>query len=77
MGKALINVNVPKAGRIKSNDIIRYAVIGGVVIAIWNYSSRIPVVGPYADTAKGYVRWILGSGRQPGGPVLRSTTLVA
>jgi len=72
MGKPLINVNVPKAGRIKSRDLIRAAVIGGGLIAIWNYSSMVPVVGPYADKAKSFLRMLVGSGGSVN-PILRNT----
>ena len=58
--KPLINFNIPRAGRITSDRLIGAAVVGCILIGAWNWSSRIPTVGPYADKAKSYVRMALG-----------------
>ena len=60
MGKPLININVPKVGRIRTRDVLYVTVIGAGVAAAWNYSNRIPYVGPYAVKAKSAVVKALG-----------------
>lgn len=58
--KPLINFNIPRAGRITTDRLIGAAVVGGLLIGLWNWSSKIPTVGVYADKAKSYVRMALG-----------------
>jgi len=61
MGKAWINFNIPKGeGNFTGKRWITYAVYGGATIALWNWSGKIPVVGPYAIKAKAYIRKALG-----------------
>jgi len=60
MGKPLINVNIPKVGRIKTRDVLYVGVIGAGIIAVWNWSSRIPKVGWYASYAKSKILYALG-----------------
>ena len=52
MGKPLININVPKVGRIKTRDVLYVAVIGAGLVAAWNWSNKIPYVGPQIVKAK-------------------------
>lgn len=59
--RALINFNVPRAGRITTNRLIGAAVTGGIIIAAWNWSSRLPgAAGTYAEKGKFYVMKALG-----------------
>lgn len=60
MSKPLINVNIPKVGRIKTQDVLYVAVITGGLIAAWNWSDRIPGVGKYVAMGKYYVLLALG-----------------
>jgi len=50
--KPLINFNVPKAGRITTDRIIGFVVVGGIVVAAWNWSNKIPGAGPYIVKGK-------------------------
>lgn len=59
--KSLINVNVPKAGRIKTRDVARFVVIALGVTAAWNWFPRIPVVGPYVSQGKGLILKVVGA----------------
>ena len=62
MGKGpLINVNVPAVGRVTTQDFVRFAFLAVVVVAAWNYSDRIPVVGPTVGRAKNFVRRAIGA----------------
>jgi len=65
MGKPLINVNIPKVGRIKTRDVLYVAVITAGLLAAWNWSERIPGVGKYAALGKYYVSQALGYQYQP------------
>jgi hypothetical protein len=69
MGKPLININVPKVGRIKTRDVLYVAVITSGLIAAWNWSDRIPGVGKYAAVGKYYALLALGY-QYPVKPVL-------
>lgn len=62
MGKPLININVPKVGRIQTQDVLRFSFLALGVLAIWNYSDRLPVVGPTLGKAKAFVRKAVGAG---------------
>lgn len=62
MGKPLINVNVPKVGRITTQDVLRFTFLALGVAAVWNYSDRLPVVGPTLGKAKAFVRKAVGAG---------------
>ena len=61
MGKPLININVPKVGRITTQDVLRFSFLALGVAAVWNYSDRLPYVGPYFGTAKAFVRRAIGA----------------
>lgn len=58
--KSLINVNVPRVGRITTNRIIGAAVMGAIVIGAWNWSEHIPGVGKYIGLGKYYISRGLG-----------------
>ena len=58
--KPLINFKVPKAGRITTGRIVGAAVTGAIVIAVWNWSDQVPVVGKYAALGKYYIGRGLG-----------------
>lgn len=62
MGKPLININVPKVGRITTQDVLRFTFLALGVAAAWNYSDRLPVVGPTLGKAKAFVRKAVGAG---------------
>ncbi len=62
MGKPLININVPKVGRITTQDVLRFSFLALGVAAVWNYSDRLPVVGPTLAKAKAFVRKAIGAG---------------
>ena len=62
MGKPLININVPKVGRITTQDVLRFTFLALGVAAAWNYSDRLPVVGPALGKAKAFVRKAVGAG---------------
>lgn len=59
--KPLINFNVPGAGRITTKRIVSAAIVGGIVIGVWNWSDRIPVAGPYFALGKYYILKALGT----------------
>lgn len=61
MGKPLININVPKVGRITTQDVLRFTFLALGVAAVWNYSDRLPVVGPTLGKAKAFVRKAIGA----------------
>ena len=58
--KSLINFNVPRAGRITSDRLIGAAVVGGLIIAAWNWSEQIPYIGKQVRLGKYYVSYALG-----------------
>ncbi|MBA7496753.1 hypothetical protein ES702_07362 [subsurface metagenome] len=58
----LINVDVPAVGKITTQDLVRFAFLAVVVVAAWNYSDRIPVVGPTVGKVKTFVRRAVGTG---------------
>jgi len=60
MGKPLININVPKVGRITTQDVLRFSFLALGVAAVWNYSERLPVVGETFGKAKSFVRRAIG-----------------
>lgn len=62
MGKPLININVPKVGRIQTQDVLRFSFLALALMAVWNYSDRLPVVGPTLGKAKAFVRKAVGAG---------------
>ncbi len=61
MGKPLININVPKVGRITTQDVLRFSFLALGVAAVWNYSDRLPVVGPSLSKVKAFVRKAVGA----------------
>jgi len=61
MSKPLININVPKVGRITTQDVLRFTFLALGVAAVWNYSDRLPVVGPTLGKAKAFVRKAVGA----------------
>ena len=62
MGKPLLNINVPKVGRIQTHDVLRFSFLALGILAIWNYSDRLPVVGPTFGKVKVFVRKAVGAG---------------
>jgi len=62
MAKPLLNINVPKVGRVTTQDVLRFSFLALGVLAIWNYSDRLPVVGPPLGKAKAFVRKVVGAG---------------
>jgi len=61
MTKPLININVPKVGRITTQDVLRFSFLALGVAAVWNYSDRLPVVGTTLAKAKTFVRKVVGA----------------
>jgi len=61
MGKPLININVPKVGRITTQDVLRFSFLALGVAAVWNYSDQLPVVGVSMAKAKNFVRKVIGA----------------
>lgn len=61
MGKPLININVPKVGRITTQDVLRFSFLALGVTAVWNYSERLPVVGQTLGKVKAFVRKAIGA----------------
>jgi len=61
MGKAWINFNIPKGEKFTGPKWLTFAVMGAATLAVWNYSGRIPVIGPYAVKAKAFVRKVVGA----------------
>lgn len=61
MGKPLININVPKIGRVTTKDVLRFSFLALGLAAAWNYSSRLPVVGQTIGKAKAFVRKSVGA----------------
>jgi len=61
MSKALINFTIPGGGgKLTSGRLVGAAVTGAVLIAAWNYSDKIPVIGIYAAQGKSIIRKALG-----------------
>lgn len=58
--KSLININVPKVGRIRTRDVLYVTVIAGGVIAAWNWSNKIPYIGPQIVKGKEVIVKALG-----------------
>jgi len=63
MGKPLINVNVPKVGRITTQDVLRFSFLALGIAAVWNWSDRLPVVGTAFGKAKDLIRKGIGARR--------------
>jgi hypothetical protein len=61
MDKPLINLNVPKVGRITTQDVLRFAFLAFGIVAVWNWSERIPGIGPTVTTCKSYIRKAIGA----------------
>jgi len=61
MRKPLININVPKVGRITTQDVLRFSFLALGVAAAWNYSDRLPYVGPTFGRVKAFVRTAIGA----------------
>ena len=59
--KPLINVNVPKAGRIQTRDVVRFSVLALGLTAFWNWGPRIPYVGSYLGQGKGLILRLVGA----------------
>ena len=60
--RSLLNINVPKVGRVTSQTVLKTMVGFGIGMAVWNYSSDVPYIGPYADRGKALILRILGFG---------------
>ena len=63
MSKPLININVPKVGRITTQDVLRFSFLALGIAAVWNWSDRLPVVGPTFSKVKLLIRKAIGSPR--------------
>lgn len=61
MGKPLLSVNVPAVGRVTTQDFVRFAFLALGVVVVWNYSDRLPVVGPTMGKAKAFIRRAVGA----------------
>lgn len=61
MGKALINFNIPKGETFTRAKWVTFAVFAAATIAVWNYSDRVPVVGPTLGKVKTFVRKVVGA----------------
>lgn len=61
MGKAWINFDIPKGEKFTGPKWVTFGVMALATIAVWNYSSRIPVVGPTVTRAKAFIRKAIGS----------------
>lgn len=59
--KPIINVNVPKAGRIQTRDVVRFGVIALGITAAWNWLPRVPYIGPYISQGKGLILKVVGA----------------
>lgn len=62
MAKPLLNINVPKVGRVTTQDVLRFSFLALGVLAVWNYSDRLPVVGQTFGQVKAFVRKAVGAG---------------
>ena len=59
--KSLINFNIPKGeGKFTGRKWWTFAVFAGATVAAWNWSERIPGIGPYAFRAKTFIRKVIG-----------------
>lgn len=59
--KALLNVKIPATSeRLTTKKLIVAAVTGAAVIAIWNWSEKIPVIGQHIAVGKYYISRALG-----------------
>jgi hypothetical protein len=59
--RALLNIKIPGTSeRLTPKKILAAAVTAGVVIGVWNWSERIPVVGGYIALGKYYIGRALG-----------------
>lgn len=61
MGKAWINFDIPKGEKFTGPKWMTFAVMAVATIAVWNYSSQIPVVGPTIFKVKAFVLKAIGS----------------
>ena len=55
-----LNVKVPKVGAISLRNVVWVGLAGAAAVAAWNWSSKIPYVGPYAVQAKTVIVKALG-----------------
>ena len=62
MGKAWINFNIPKGEPFTGRKWVTFAVMAAATVAVWNYSDRLPGVGPPLAKVKAFVRKIVGAG---------------
>ena len=60
MAKAWINFNIPRGEKFTGRKWLTFAVMGGATVAVWNWSGRIPGIGPYAIKGKAWIRKVLG-----------------
>jgi len=60
MAKSIINFDIPKGEKFTGPKWVTFAVMGAATLAVWNYSGRIPGIGPYAIRAKAFIRKALG-----------------
>lgn len=61
--KPLINFNIPKGEQFTGRKWWTFAVFAAATVAAWNWSERIPGIGPYAGKAKSFIRKVVGGGR--------------
>lgn len=60
--KAWINFNIPKGeGKFTTPKWITFVAFAGATVAAWNWSGKIPYVGPYAIKAKAFIRKVVGA----------------
>ena len=60
MAKAEKSIDVPGGEKVNRRKLVTFAVMGAAILAAWNWSGRIPGIGPYAIRGKAFIRKILG-----------------
>ncbi|MBA7633995.1 hypothetical protein ES703_41566 [subsurface metagenome] len=60
MGKAWLNFNIPKGEKFTGPKWLTFAVMAAATVAVWNYSDRIPYVGPPLGKVKTFVLKVVG-----------------
>lgn len=59
--KPLINFNIPKGeGNFTGRKWVTFAAFAVATVAVWNWSGRIPMIGPYAIKAKAFITKAVG-----------------
>lgn len=61
MSKAWINFNIPKGEKFTGPKWLTFAVMAAATVAVWNYSDKIPVVGPAVGKVKTFILKVVGA----------------